>query len=93
VVGWLLVACSDVVISDTIVDNIDECIEVLVVLVGSNDDASVLIDDVVATVVVIWVVDVCREEFSVELEILLIVAVVVATSLPDEDAVISIGVV
>jgi hypothetical protein len=88
-----LVACSDVVISDTIVDNIDEYIELLVVLVGSNDGVSVLIDDEVVTVVVICIVDVCREEFSLELEILLIVVVVVATSLPDEDAVISIGVV
>ncbi len=60
-----MVACSDVVISDIIVDNIDEYIAVLTVLVGSTDVVSVLIDGVVVTVVVICMVDGCREEFSV----------------------------
>jgi hypothetical protein len=86
-----LVACSDVVISDPRVDNIDDCIEVLVVLVGSTDGVSVLIDDEVVTVVVICIVDGCREEFSVELEKLLIV--VVPTSVADADAVVSMEVV
>jgi hypothetical protein len=70
-----LVTCSDVVISDITVDNVEECI-------------GVLVDDVIVTVVVICIVDGCSEEFSVELKILF--NVVRATVVGSVDVVISI---
>ncbi len=70
-----MVTCSDVVISDITVDNVEECI-------------GVLVDDVIVTVVVICIVDGCSEEFSVELKILF--NVVRATVVGSVDVVISI---
>ncbi len=97
-VGWLLVAYSDVNFSVRTV----ECIEVLPVLIGWTDDVSKIdvimfelwseIDDDAAVALAIICVDDAggTEELSVELEVLLIV--VVATPVSDEDVVLSIEV-
>ncbi len=97
-VGWLLVAYSDVNFSAITV----ECIEVVPVLIGWTDDVSKIdvitfegwseIDeDAVVTLTVICVDDAGgRDEVSVALEIILIA--VVATWVSDEDVVISMEV-
>jgi hypothetical protein len=81
VLNWLLVACSDIVVSDTIAEDVDGYIEVLTVVIGWTDDVStidVIIvelwseidDDELVSVVIICVDDdTSREELSVELEI------------------------
>ncbi len=97
-VGWLLVAYSDVNFSAITV----ECIDVLPVLIGWTDDVSKIdvimfelwseIDeDAVVALAIICVDDAGgRDEVSVVLEIILIA--VVASSVTDEDVVISIEV-
>jgi hypothetical protein len=81
VLNWLFVACSDIVVSDTIVEDVDGYIEVLTVVIGWTDDVStidtILVelwseidDDALVSIVIICVDDdTSREELSVELEI------------------------
>ncbi len=93
VLNWLLVACSDIVVSDTIAEDVDGYIEVLTVLIDWIDDVStidVIIfeiwseinDDVVLSVVVICVDDENdgTDKVSVELETLFMVVVSTSVS-------------
>ncbi len=92
VVGGLFVACSDVVISGIIVNNVDACTELLVALISVTGNASEFVGEMVVSVVNTSTDDNdVREELSVALETPLII-VVVTTSLVDGETVSSIDV-